>query len=408
MLKQSHSNQMKFTISQIEKLEREKDEAGNYKKASLYFDDSITGFGIKVSKSSKSYILNYRFKGTKKRFTIGNTKAITLHQAREQAKILLAEIIKGKDPQLAKQQDRVDKPKFKDLTDRYFKEYSIHNKEVYQKANKYFIEKILQPKLGNRLLEDITKHILSEIIRNFKNSKSERTKQIISGARANRLISLISKLFNLALDWEWVSSNPAKGIKKYKEEKRERIATDEEAKKIIEAIKNEPDPIYRNFFLILWLTMARRSEIQNMKWTDLDLENRTFHLKDTKAGRPFTIPLTEEAILIIQSTPPVAGNAYVFASNKSLGKPINGISKVWKRIKKNANVDSLWIHDIRRTGGSNMSMNGASLQDIAQLLNHSNLTTTQRYAQLAQQHKKNKMDEHGKRLQKLTQGSFSI
>jgi integrase len=397
---------MKLTKRKIDTLQPKANKSGKISQT-FFYDDAVTGFGVKVNPTgSKVYILSYRFKGIRKRTTIGNCNGITLEQGRDRAHELLSDIAKNMDPQEQKTLAKLKGRTFNDLIERYYSTHALSNKTQTQSANKHFIDKILKPKIGNKEINNISKQIVSDIVYTFKDSISQQTHLPMSSARTNRLISLLSKLFNLAVQWDWIDKSPAKGLIKLKEEKRERIATDTETQKVFKSIHLEENIYYRNFFLMLWWTMARRSEIQNMRWDLLDLHNRTYHFETTKAGRPFTMHLTEDAIEIINTTPRIVGNPYIFAG-QAHSKPINGIGKAWKRVRERAKVKGLWLHDIRRTGGSNMIMNGASLQDVAQLLNHSNLATTQRYAQLVQNHKKSKMSEHGDRLRAITGGAIS-
>ena len=392
---------MRLTKTTIENLPLEE-------KQYFCFDDTLKGFGIKVNPAgSRVFILNYRAKGRTKRFTIGKFGAITANQAREQAKVLLGEIAKGMDPQEEKKLSKMRGRTFSDLSERYSETHAKNNKAQTISANQYFLDHILSPRLGSVELTNISRDVLEDIIFKFKNSTSKETNMPMSGARANRLIALTSKIFNLAEEWGWVEKSPARGLKKFKESKRERIATDEELQRLYQAVLEEKNIHYRNYFLLLFHTMARRSEIQEMKWEDLDLEEGVFKMKDSKANRPFTIPLGSTAIEIIKSTPRIIGNPYVFAGGAAR-KPINGIGKKWGQVRKRAGVEDLWLHDIRRTGGSNMIMDGASLQDVAQLLNHSNLSTTQRYAQLAQDHKKKKMNQHEDRLLRIIDKSSRV
>jgi integrase len=366
-----------------------------------YFDVKLSGFLVRVYKSGAiSFWCYYYTRGKKRWVKLGRFGKLTVDEARSLARQTLAEASLGRDPL----QDKRDRQRklltFGDLADKYWETHGQKNSRQTQSDYSFFLNELLLPKLRHRELINIDRSDLEKIAINYKMSKSKRTDKQISGARANRLISLISRLFNLAVQWKWLDVTPATGMEKFKEVKRERVATADECKRIYHSILDEEDPFYRSYFQILWLTMARRGEIQKMKWEDLDLKEGIYRMKETKAGRPFTIPLPEDGIKILKKTPRRGSNPYVFAG-ESEKKPINGIGKAWERIRERAKVNDLWIHDIRRTGGSNMIMSGASLQDVAQVLNHSNLSTTQRYAQLAQNHKKMLMESHGNRLREV-------
>lgn len=369
-----------------------------------FFDDKLTGFLVRVySSGTISFWCYYYFNGKKKWLQLGRFGKITVDQARMLAKKTIAEVSLGQNPAQSKKEMRKKLPAFGDLVEKYRSTYAKKNSLQTQRDYDYFLDKVLLPKLRHRELANIERAELEKIAFDFKSTKSKRTGKEMSGARVNKMIALISRLFNLALGWQWITYNPAKGMEKFREVKRERVATDEESARLLMSIQEEEDPVYRNYFLVMWLTMARRGEIQKMRWEDLDLDAGFYRMETTKAGRPFTIPLNEDAIEILRGTPRISGSPFVF-TGRSGDKPINGISKAWQRIRSRARVEDLWVHDIRRTGGSNLVMNGASLQDVALVLNHSNLSTTQRYAQLAQSHKQKIMDGHGDRLRGILQG----
>lgn len=368
------------------------------------FDDQIKGFGIRISPGgTKSFILNYRSGDRKKRVTIGKYGVFTVDQARRKALEMLADASKGSDPAQKRKELIKGKPTFRDLVDRY-RVTSLNDLKPSTRADYlYFLNHLLLPRFASREIQTIRRDEVEDMAYEYRQSVSERTGRQISPGRVNKLLAFCSRLFTIALQNDWITKKPTDGIRKFHETPRTRICSEPESQRIIEAIHQEDNIFYKAYFLVLWLTMARRGEIQKMKWDELDLDTGLYHMPETKAKREFTIPLSEPAINIIKSLPDVKDNPYVFASTRE-GKPINGISAAWKRICERAGVSKLRLHDVRRTCGSNLIMNGASLQEVAQLLNHSNLTTTQRYAQLVQGYKQKKMAEHADRLKGI--GSF--
>ncbi len=367
----------------------------------LIRDSNFTGLTLRVNSSgSKSFVLEYRSPTSRRntKYTIGRASYLTYAQAKNIASTLLGTIAQGKDPQLEKKTRQISIITFHDLISYYREVHMPKNRPSTQKMNNAFLNNAFPSTLLKKELKIITKLELERLINTHNSCISPRTKKQISHSTTNRLISLLKKMFNLAYSQEWIDRNPTRSITKFKELSRERICTENEEKKLLTAIDEIENIYYKAYFQILWLTMARRSEIQHLKWDDLDLEAGLARLKDTKAGRPFTINLPRDAILILTSLPRIVGNPYVFSASGNHRGPINGIDKAWRGIRRTAGLSDIRIHDIRRTGGSNMIMNGASLQDVALLLNHRNLSTTQTYARLTQDHKRKKMEEHGARV----------
>ena len=104
-------------------------------------------------------------------------------------------------------------------------------------------------------------------------------------------------------------------------------------------------------------------------------------IPETKAGRPHVIPLPRPALAEIMQLPRLEGNPFVFCGRWGRSHLIN-VSKPWRRIRKEAKLDDVRIHDLRRTLGSWLVAAGASLPLIGKALNHSQPSTTAIYARL--------------------------
>ena len=390
---------MKFTKTAIEAL------PVNTERQVEYFTDHPKGFGIRVSmKGKKVYFVDYRTNDRrKKKFTIGPYDEIPLEKARKEAEMVLGRVRNGEDPQSEKMDTRRQVGELvSDLAHYYLEHHAKErNEPATVKRNTTFINMQILPLIGRKRANEVKRSDIELVIDQYRSGKTSQEGDKVANATCNRLLALLKKMFNLAVDAKWITENPAKGILQYKENSRNRICTDFEEKAFLNEILAIDNLYYKAYFLTLWFTMARRAEIQMLKWEQVDFDSGLIRLPKTKAGRPFVINLPNEVLEIIKTLPKIVGNPYVFASDKAPCKPINGIGKAWSNLRKKLGVSDIRIHDIRRTGGSNMIMNGASLQDVAMLLNHSNLSTTQRYAQLAEDHKKKKMNEHGDRISKL-------
>src|SRR6185295_17948133 len=113
-----------------------------------------------------------------------------------------------------------------------------------------------------------------------------------------------------------------------------------------------------------------------MQWTNLDLSHGLWTIPTTKAGRPHVVPLLVTYIKELRMLPRLADTVHVFPGRWNHGHLVN-VSKPWRRIRKQAGLDDLRIHDLRRTLGSWLVAAGASLPLIGKALNHSNVSTTQ-------------------------------
>lgn len=136
-----------------------------------------------------------------------------------------------------------------------------------------------------------------------------------------------------------------------------------------------------NAIRVLMLTGARLGEVQYMKWQYIDQVRRCAFLPDSKTGRK-PLSLSDAALAIINKTPRVDGNEFVFAGSKE-GAPIVNYRKPWAKIREVAGLTDLRLHDLRHNFASAAINAGTSLPVVGGLLGHKNPKTTQRYAHLA-------------------------
>jgi integrase len=164
-------------------------------------------------------------------------------------------------------------------------------------------------------------------------------------------------------------------VKFYRVEKRDSFLSPEEVRRVNEALASEPNPYWRAYFPLSLSLGTRRGELLTARWEDIDFEQKVWRIPSTKAGRPHLLPLPNSAVAILESPPRTAELVFPGKGrNGHLAEP----SKAWQRIRKRAGVPDARIHDLRRTLGSWLAVQGYGLPLIGQVLNHSNLTTGRR------------------------------
>jgi integrase len=194
-------------------------------------------------------------------------------------------------------------------------------------------------------------------------------------------------MLNLAEEWglRCDGSNPCRHVKKYREEKRERYLTDAELQSLGAVLVNaQADAADRPFAIaavwLLILTGARLSEILTLKWSHVDVDNGVLRLPDSKTG-PKLIYLNSAAIALLRTIPRLEGNPYVIVGKRPGARLVN-LQKVWRRLRAQAGLDDVRIHDLRHSFASVAVGSGMSLPMIGKLLGHTQPTTTARYAHL--------------------------
>lgn len=222
----------------------------------------------------------------------------------------------------------------------------------------------------------------------------------ISAARVNRYIAALSHVCTIATnEWEWLESNPISKIKKLKEPRgRVRFLSDEERIALLESCKNAP---YQQMYLIVVLALstgARRSEIMNLRWPDIDLARRQFVLHDTKNKERRVIPLTGHALDLIVKHKKIRrlDTNLLFPSIKG-DKPYE-IKHSWEGALKESEIANFRFHDLRHSAASYLAMNGASLTEIAEVLGHKTLAMVKRYAHLSEAHTSSVVESMNNRI----------
>lgn len=385
------------------------------------WDSEIPGFGVVANKNSKTYKLKYRLKGTQYMLTIGTHGPLTVDEARKRAATHKSQVYAGENPAETK--------KAVGLTvEALCHEYMVKHAEVVKKprsvdSDRANIKNHVVPLLGKLPVRDVN----ATDVKKFKNDvqagktapsdpksvqKAQKGGSPVTGGKgvANRCLALLSKMFNLAETWGMRSkgTNPVRGVSKYKENPKERFLSDDEIAQLwralerIETTGDEGMQYPVAMVRLILLTGARRGEIQQLKWSMVDLENAKLDLPDSKTGRK-TIHLPKQAVDELRTLHRLKGNPYVIVGAVE-GKPLQNIRKPWKRIVTEAGLDNaIRLHDLRHTYASLAVRNGIDLYRAGKMLGHHNVETTQRYAHLEDKAFKETAIAIGDAISKLTE-----
>ena len=201
--------------------------------------------------------------------------------------------------------------------------------------------------------------------------------------QANRIVALLSRLFNLSIRWGWRADNPAKGIERNQEPKRHRYLSADELARLTTALADHPDRQAVNIFRLLLLTGARKGEVLSARWDDLDLTAGVWTKPGatTKQKTLHRVPLSAPARQLLGELAAKRGELeYVFPGR--IGPHRVEIKSAWRTICKAARIKNLRIHDLRHSFASQLVSAGISLPTIGALLGHSTPATTARYSHL--------------------------
>lgn len=209
-----------------------------------------------------------------------------------------------------------------------------------------------------------------------------------SASSANRHLALLSRMFNLAIQWGHLEKNPARGIKKYKEAgPRLRTLSGDELSRFLHALDAEAGKTTAYAIKLLLLTGLRsKSELFSLPWSEVDLKAGTVRLLHTKNGRVRTVALNSTALELLRRMHRRAapGCPWVFPARSGAGHLID-IRRPLARALKRAGISDVRPHDLRRSFGSLAVNAGVDIYQVKDLLGHSSVAVTQKvYAHLLQ------------------------
>lgn len=347
-------------------------------KESMLWDSLLPGFGVRVRPGGghKRFYVQYRLKtGQQRKRPLGVYGVLTVEEARAAARQWLASVARGEDP--AARPVGVTHT-VADLAARYLAEHATRNNapESQRKARSFLRHHIL-PTLGPL---DVTAVTRADIV----------AVQAHLGDRpvlANRVLALVSVLFTCAELWEWRAprTHPVWRIPRFIERPRERYLTPEEVGRlwaVLQAVAQQrtEHPSVVGGIRLLLLTGARSGEVLGLRWEQIDWDKRSARLP-SKTG-PTTRYFSPEAVEVLRHLPRVEGNPYVLPGTLP-GQPWKDLRRPWHRLRLQAGIPDVRLHDLRHTYASIAVGDGLSLPQVGKLLGHKRAQTTQRYSHIA-------------------------
>lgn len=368
-------NKFNFTKSDIEKL------TSPEKGVITYFDTGFRGLKLYVTANGvKTFFVRKMVNGRDERFILGQYPDLSIQNARDKALLTLSDLANGRNPNEEKKANRAEQ-KLGDLFIEFMERYSKKEKKSW----------VYDQREIPKFYSDWFKRRLSDIKKTEIQRRHEKIRDENGLYQANRCLERIRAMYNKAIEWGWKGDNPTSGIKKFKEIKRDRFLQPNEAKDFFESLKLEENIIIRNYFYMALFTGARKTNVLEMRWEQIDMKSALWRIPDTKNGEPVVVPLISYAMELLRSMPRIS--EWVFPNSKSKSGHIEDPKKAWNRILRRANIENLRIHDIRRTMGSWEALTGASMLVIGKSLGHKSTSATQVYARLTNDPVRNSMEK---------------
>jgi integrase len=364
------------------------------------WDADLPGFGLRVFASGKrSYLVQYRAQGRTRRYTIGLHGVWTAELARQEAKVQLGRIAKGDNPAEERLLDH-KAITVKELCDLYLADLKagliLGKGNRPKKATTIVtdtgrIKRHIIPLIGTRRVKDLTKADVNKVLKDImagKTAVSVKTKKlrgkaiVRSGAgTATRTVGLLGGILTYAVEAGVIDFNPAHGIRKPKDNVRDRRLSEGEyrilGRILREAVADGQYAMTAEIIRQIALTGCRRMEIIGLQWADVDVDGSCLRLSDSKEGksvRPIGLPVVE----FLEARQAEVGGTYVFPG---LGKDnvFGSFPRHWDKIFAETALEGLTAHVLRHSFASVANDLGFTEVTIAALVGHSKGSVTSKY-----------------------------
>jgi integrase len=351
------------------------------------WDSKISGFGVKVTpRGVKSYYFQYRMGGRgtpSRRLLLGRCEWTALETARNEAANAKYAVFQGIDPFETRKASEAHETDaggaFEEIARDWWRRYSkFAKRDRGHREDGRIIDNILIPAFKSRSLASVTNADCEDFYHSFTATPQMGT----------RCLGVLRQIFDHGIKHFTLTTNPAKGIKRFKCQSRERHLSDDELRRFLSTLdmceqeKSLSVPFIHLIRLLLF-TGCRRDEIRRLQWEQVDLKDKSIQLLKTKT-KLRTVYLNHLALDVLRSIQRLPKNPYVIPSPVGVG-PLGSTSKPWAKLCLLAQVTDFRLHDLRHTYASFGINQDIPLYSVGKLLGHSRSTTTAGYAHLDKQ-----------------------
>lgn len=360
-----------------------------------YYDDSPgSSLILRVTPTgAKTFVVRRRARGGEaERVTIGRWPDLSVEHARTEATRLVGLIVTAENPAEARRQRRAQMT-FGELTAMYLKDRLAAGRRsvdgIEAMLQRHVIELPDEPRRKHGKARQRAPEAVDWTHRRFGDIEHEMVDRLHkavmkrSPVTANRLVEHIRAIYSFAIKRRFTTENPAFGVTMAPKRDRTRFLRPDELAAFETAVQAEHQP-WRDYFTLLLLIGYRRSAVAAMRWVDIDFEKATWTVpgEKSKNGAPIMLPLAGRALDILKARRDQRLHRTWVFPGESVEGHIGRPKAAWSRIVKNAGLEDLNPHDLRRTLGSWMLRSGQSIPAIGRALGHKDSRSTEIYARM--------------------------
>ena len=244
-----------------------------------------------------------------------------------------------------------------------------------------------QGKLFALFAQDLGHFTLAELTPVLLRSWTQHLRRRLKPGSVRQYLDVLSAVLTVAVeDLQWIDAHPMRKLPKPPVSPgRVRVLSEAERPRLLAACQQSRKPWLYALVSLALMTGCRRGELFDFRWQDVDFEQGCFRLAETKTRIRHAVPIPTAGVELLRTMQDgQAPGAYLFTGTKPT-HPFPG-DHAWRAALRRAEVHDFHFHDLRHTFASYMAMSGATLAEIAEVLGHTNLSTTRRYAHFTASH----------------------
>lgn len=265
---------------------------------------------------------------------------------------------------------------FAEFADQVFLPWSKANKRNYE-TDKWIVRE-LSEFFGKYEFTQISPILIEKFKREIGERKT-KSGRLYKPQTVNHFLILLGRIFEMAIDAGLVAINPVRRVKKRTcDNRRTKFLSREEVAALIAACTGKRAYL-ANIIRMAVNTGMRRGEILGLKWADVDLGTRTIYIRQSKTGKPRTIPINSELFEVLARVKATAEKNESVFFNARTKKPLRDIHESFKTACRLIGLNGVNFHDLRHTAPSWLAEAGVDAFTIANILGHASIQTSLRY-----------------------------